>query len=156
MAEAEGIFRSLLDSLPKEGGGLYTDTLFNLGKLLFELGRYEEAAVQIERYLEWEEDDLQARIRLAEAYRAAERYGEAIDVYAEVVETDKGRPGVWMDMAEIYLTEIEDPVLGIEALRRAVSAGFEDGQRVEKLLADPRLVEREAVEEVLRAADLLP
>jgi tetratricopeptide (TPR) repeat protein len=154
--EAEKSFRELLGSISQENEELYPDTLFNLGKLLIEMGDYGEALGYLEEYLEWEDKDVEGYKLLAQAYRAHESYGKALETYNQILTLDSEQPEVWMDKAEILLTKIEDPLSGLEALDQAIILGFDDKKRFEALLNDPGLVEIEAVKDVLEQWGLLP
>jgi tetratricopeptide (TPR) repeat protein len=148
--EVETVFRDLLESLTSEDTELYRDTLFNLGKLLLEGGDYGEAVVYLERYIEWRNDDVEAFELLARAYRSLESYDKALESYARILKLDDDLHDIWMDRAEILLTKIQDPLLGLEALNRALSLGFEDEKRIDNLLDDPGLVEKDRVEAILK------
>jgi tetratricopeptide (TPR) repeat protein len=154
--EAEQTFSDLLAILSEKDDELYPDTLFNLGKLLFDTDRSEEAITYLERYVEWRAKDIEAFLLLAGAHRKIERYDRALESYSQVLKLDNERKEVWMDRAEILLTKVQDPILGLEALSRALSLGFADEARIEALLNDSGLVDRVRVEAVLKSWNLLP
>jgi len=154
--EAEQSFRELLGFVSAKNQELYSDTLFNLGKLLLEIGEQREALRYLEEYVEWKGDDIEGFKLLAQAYRTEESYGKALKTYERILTLDSEQPEIWMDKAEILLTKIEDPLSGLEAVDQAITLGFDDKERFEKLLNDPALVEKEALKAVLEQWDLLP
>lgn len=154
--EAERSFRELLGFVSAENQELYPDTLFNLGKLLLEIGEQKEALTLLEEYVEWRSDDIEGFKLLAQEYRAEESYGKALKTYEQILILDSEQPEIWMDKAELLLTKIEDPLSGLEAVDQAIILGFDDKDRLETLLNDPGLVEKEALKAVLEQWDLLP
>ena len=154
--EAENSFRELLGFVSAENQELYPDTLFNLSKLLLEIGEKKEALGYLEEYVEWESNDIEGFKLLAQAYRAEENYGKALKTYEQILALDSEQSEIWMDKAEILLTKIEDPLAGLEAVDQAIILGFDDNKRFEDLLNDPGLVEKEALKAVLEQWDLLP
>jgi tetratricopeptide (TPR) repeat protein len=154
--EAERSFRELLSLVSSDNQDLYPDTLFNLGKLLLEIGDQSEALSLLEEYVEWKSDDIEGFKLLAKAYREAENYGRALRTYERILSLDDKQPAIWMDRAEILLTKVEDPLSGLEAVDQAITLGFSDEERLKSLLNDPGLVEKEALKAVLEHWDLLP
>lgn len=154
--EAERSFKELLGFVSVENQELYPDTLFNLGKLLLEIGEQKEALTLLEEYVEWRSDDIEGFKLLAQEYRAEENYGKALQTYEQILILDSEQPEIWMDKAELLLTKIEDPLSGLEAVDQAITLGFDDKDRLDNLLNDPGLVEKEALKAVLEQWDLLP
>jgi tetratricopeptide (TPR) repeat protein len=152
MEHLEEARRSFQELLLREGdnrGELYRDTLFNLGELLLQMNNAGEAAIYFERYLEWESDDADALSHLAEAYRELERYLDAVEVYQVLLSLDGEQEEVWMSLAEIYLTRVEDERRGIEALARALDLGFSEQSRFDGLLAEPTLVAPDEIRQMI-------
>jgi tetratricopeptide (TPR) repeat protein len=86
------------------------------------------------------------RIGLAyadQAYANKRPYMEAIAVLDEATKADAKRAEAWFALARIRLTAAEDGSGGLEALRKALEAGFSDKEKVAKLLEIPALLERE-------------
>ncbi len=154
--EAERSFRELLALVSADNEDLYPDTLFNLGKLLLEIGNQDEAVKFLEEYVEWRSDDIEGLGILAKAYREEESYAKALRTYERILSLNEKQPDIWMDKAEILLTKVEDPLLGLEAVDQAITLGFSDKKRLKNLLEDPGLVEKEALKGVLEHWDLLP
>ncbi len=154
--EAIAVFEELLEQLPGGENELYLQTLFNLGQLYVESGDSQRVIEHLERFLEWKEDDTEAFLILARAYKRLEHYSRALAAYERILILDENLAEAWFDKAEILLTKIEDPIQGAEALARSLSLGFNDAERIESLLNEPGLTDREAAEEILESWGRLP
>ena len=143
-------FDDLLEILPADGSALYTETLFNHGQLLMQMGEEQKAVDQLERYLVWHEQDLEAQRLLARAYAAVEQYDRALEALDRVLGMDDSLGEVWFEKAVILLTQIEDPVQGLSALEEALERGFSDQERIESLVEDPDLIDKSDVQDILK------
>ncbi|MDP3179713.1 MAG: tetratricopeptide repeat protein [Spirochaetaceae bacterium] len=93
------------------------------------------------------------RIGLAyadQAYANKRSYLEAIAVLDEAALADPKRAEAWFALARIRLTAAEDGTGGLEALRKALEAGFADKEKISKLLEIPALLEREKAYALLK------
>jgi len=149
MQDASRAFAELLGIVPADGSELYTETLFNYGRLLMQTGEEQKAAEELERYLVWHEQDLEAQRLLARAYTALEQYDRALEALDRILELDGSLGDVWFEKAVILLTQIEDPVQGLAALREALERGFADQERIESLVEDPDLIDKSDVQDIL-------
>ncbi len=147
-------FLNLLSVLPENGSTYYTDTLYNLGRILMDMKDTGKAVTFLERYLEWKEEDIEVNLMLAEGYKDLERYGSSLEVYTRVLVLDSSVSEAWMAQAEILLTRIKDPREGLKALDQALSRGFSDQERLTALLDHPELIEKEGVEDLLKSYSL--
>ena len=155
IGEAEEVFLELLTRVPADGGDVYARVLFNLGKLNRERENPSRAAEFFERYIEWNENDPDAYKLLAACYIDIERYNRALETYDMLIELNEVLPEVWMSKAEILLTEVEDPVNGLEALNQALLLGFKDRPRIGALMESPKLISKKEVEEILTFWNLM-
>jgi tetratricopeptide (TPR) repeat protein len=144
-------FSTILENDPED-----LDALYNRGELLLELGRIEEAAGVFEAYLQSQPDSADAYMHLADAYRIQERYDKALEAYAQALAYDEKRVEAWFSSAVIQLTKIEDPERGLTALSEALEGGFKNQEAIAELLADPQLLERDRVKDLLQRSGLLP
>ena len=146
---AEEIFAQLLLAIPAAAGGLYTDALYGHATLLLEMERAEEAASELERYLEWEPADMEANRMLADVYLKLQRYDRALDAHSRILEMDENLPEIWFAQARILLTRIEDPFKGLEALEEALQRGFQDAAELDALSESPDLIEKDEVDALI-------
>ncbi len=116
-----------------------------LGRLQAELGRRDEAIKAFEAARALGKADAEALERLGILYGEARRFSEAMDTLAEATKADAKRPEAWFALARFRLTVAEDGATGLDALRKALDAGFKDGKKASDLLAEPVVAEREAV-----------
>jgi tetratricopeptide (TPR) repeat protein len=82
-------------------------------------------------------------------------YSKAMDAYAAAVATDPKRSNAWFALARIRLTQAEDEKGGLEALAKALAAGFDDKDAALSLLEEPVLAGRDAVAKALREKGLV-
>jgi tetratricopeptide (TPR) repeat protein len=164
---AKEIFTGLLELAgagEQENGikKVYSDTLFNLGEISYDMEDWESAAGYFEQYLEQteeegtEEVDKEALLFLAMSYTELENYKLALDAYEKLLAYDDAHKEAWMNQAIILLTKVQDPVKGIESLEKALSLGFNETEKINALLEDPDLIQREEVEELLKEMDVQP
>ena len=116
-----------------------------LARVRDKLDRKEEAILAYEKAKELGKADAQALERLGILYGEARRFAEAMDTLAAATKAEAKRPAAWFALARIRLTVAEDGTQGMDALRRALEAGFSDREAAAALLMEPVLAEREAV-----------
>lgn len=93
------------------------------------------------------------RIGLAyadQAFANKRPYLEAITVLDEATQADPKRSKAWFALARIRLTAAEDGTGGLDALRKALDAGFADKDKISTLLDIPALLEREKAYTLLK------
>ena len=94
--------------------------------------------------------------RLGALLEKTGEYARAIEALAALVEKDPKRGAAWFALARLRLTRADDGPGGLAALGEALKAGFADKDAVASLLAEPHLVEREAVAKALGDKGLGP
>ncbi len=124
---------------------LALEALLRLADLHREAEAWDDEAQTLERYLEWKPQSADALLKLASAYRLQEKYLPAVEAYRRASSLAPEKPEAWMGQAELLLTVIEDPEAGLQALERALQGGFRGKDRLNALLADERLTEKERV-----------
>jgi tetratricopeptide (TPR) repeat protein len=95
-------------------------------------------------------------VTLAGLYVASRDYAKAIDAYAAATASDPKNADAWFALARLRLVEAEDGKAGLEALGKALGAGFADKKAAADLLAEPILAEREAATKALHDKGLIP
>jgi len=130
--------------------------LYQLGLLLAAEGRTGESVAALERYVQERPEDASAQSALGDGYRRLERYDRALAAFAAALAQDEKRTEARFQTAWIYLTRGEDPQAGLSALEQALEDGFADKGQIAALYAEPGLVEREKVRELLAGRGLLP
>ncbi len=154
-AQAADLLEHLLELQPDD-----QDILFNLALLSSQVGESDAAAALWARYLEEDPTDAAALLELAQVQSRRGQFAEALDTFAAaeaaMVEEDPRGPLAQFERAAILLTEVEDPRAGLSALRAALLGGFRDRERISQLLAEPDLLEREAVAAELEEYNLAP
>ncbi|MCX7024231.1 MAG: tetratricopeptide repeat protein [Spirochaetes bacterium] len=106
-------------------------------------------------YLAKKANDAAARIDLAGVYERLERYKDAMDLWAAIAGADSKNKDAWFALARLRLTVAHDASGGMEALNKAIDAGFSDKQAIEALLAAKDLAAREEVTALFREKKLL-
>jgi tetratricopeptide (TPR) repeat protein len=157
--EAIAAFQSYLQLEPYN-----PDVLYNVMLLYDEQGMSEKALEYAESFLSVAEsadqkktgDIVAASLVAARAYARAEVYYRALELYAHVTDLDAKQADAWFERSEILLTSVEDPSRGIEALTKALDAGFADRTRLALLLARDDLLDRERVRALLTDRSLAP
>jgi tetratricopeptide (TPR) repeat protein len=87
--------------------------------------------------------------RLGLMYEEDRRFAEAIETLAAATAAGAERYLAWFALARLRLVVAEDEKGGIEALRKALEAGFVDRAAADALLAEPILPGRETVLQLL-------
>ncbi len=120
-----------------------------LGLIRSELGLRDEAIAAFEAARKLGKADAEALERLGLLYAEARRFSEAMESLAASVQADAARKLAWFSLARLRLVVAEDGGGGLEALKKALEAGFADREAAEALLAEPVLAEREEVTRLL-------
>ena len=110
----------------------------------------------LSRYVEKKPDDMDAWYLIAAAAERLQKYSRALEAYDKIIAIDPKQANAWFGEARLLLTVVEDPQKGLDALDKALSAGFKDKDAVKALLASPQLLEKAKVEEAFKEHDLLP
>jgi tetratricopeptide (TPR) repeat protein len=130
--------------------------LLLLARLRKDLGARDEAILAYEAARGLGKADPAALEQLGLLYAEARRFSEAMDSLAAATQADGKRAGAWFALARLRLSVAEDGVTGLEALNKALEAGFSDKDAAAALLAEPVLAEREAVAKLLGEKGLVP
>jgi tetratricopeptide (TPR) repeat protein len=150
-SEALERFRKVLSIAPDD-----TDALFAAGSILLSNDEPKDALDMLSRYVEKKPDDIDAWYLIAAAAERLQKYSRALEAYDKIIALDPKQGNAWFGEARLLLTVVEDPQKGLEALDKALAAGYHDKDAAKALLASPQLLERAKVEEALKARDLLP
>ena len=130
-AEAGGVLEAQRVDHP-----LPIDLALTLARLDLETGRLEEARAVLTELMAREPDNLEAADLLATMYEAAERYVDAIAVYASLLHEDHPSAPVLKRIALLQM-ELDRPADAIETLLAAEEADPDD-HRIRLLLAQVR------------------
>jgi tetratricopeptide (TPR) repeat protein len=96
------------------------------------------------------------RCLLAAGAERQKKYARALEAYDKIVAIDPAQGDAWFGQTRLLLTVVEDPRRGVEALGKALGAGFKDAKAVKALLESPGLLVRDKVEAALKERGLLP
>jgi len=132
-----------------------TAAMLLLGRLQAELGLREQAIATLEKTRELGKADAAALERLGLLYEQERRFSEAMDTLAAATASDAKLAKAWFSLARIRLSVAEDGSKGIEALKKALDAGFSDKEAAAALIAEPVLAEREAAAKLLADKGLI-
>ncbi len=124
-----------------------------LGRARDKLGD-AEALAAYERANALGKADAAAMERMGALYGDAKRYPEAMDALDAAVKADPKLASAWFSLARLRLVVAADSDKGLAALKGALDAGFSDKEAAAALLAEPDLVEREKVIELLKSKSL--
>jgi tetratricopeptide (TPR) repeat protein len=142
---------ALLDKAPDD-----TDALYAAGSLLLSLDDAAASGDMLSRYLEKKPADTEGWYLLAAGAERQKKYGQALTAYDKIIAIDAAQGDAWFGEARLQLTVVEDPQRGLDALGKALGAGFKDPKAVKALLDAPGLLQRDKVEAALKDRDLLP
>jgi len=92
---------------------------------------------------------------LGDLYTETRSFSKAIDSYQAAVSANPKDAVAWFSLARLKLAQADDGKGGLEALKKALEAGFADADAAEALLAEPVLAEREAVTAALKEKGLV-
>jgi tetratricopeptide (TPR) repeat protein len=118
-------------------------------KALSGSGREAEAAVIWEDLRSRDKLDVDALEKLGALYEKQGEFSKALDVLASATAKDPKRLTALFSIAKLKLTVADDAAGGLEALGKALDAGFSDREAAAALLALPGLLERGAVAKAL-------
>ena len=149
--EAISYFIRLKDNNPDD-----YDAIYNLGNLYFHVEKYDQAVEYLEQYIEKIPGDENSYLLLARSYTAIEKYLLALDSYDSLLFINPQNKDAWFEKALILLTKVMDPEKGFAALSQALEMGFNDLEKIETLLDDSELIEKDRLEELLKGKNLLP
>jgi tetratricopeptide (TPR) repeat protein len=149
--EAMEKFNDLLARAPDD-----TDTLYAAGSLLLSLDDAAGSADMISRYLDKKPADSEGWYLLAAAAERQKKYTQALAAYDKIIAIDSAQGDAWFGETRLLLTVVEDAQRGLDALGKALAAGFKDTKAVQALLDSPGLLERDKVEAALKGKGLLP
>ena len=150
-AGAAADLKRLVEARPEDSGAL---ALY--AKLLYGLGPKEEALAAHERLKAQGKADAAALDRLGGLYAEGRDFAKAMEAFAAATAAEPKRASSWFALARLRLVEAEDGKGGLEALAKALEAGFADKAAAAALLGERNLVEREAVAKALREKGLAP
>lgn len=151
LQEAMEKFNALLSKAPDD-----TDALYAAGSLLLSLDDAASSGDMLSRYLQKKPADTEGWYLLAAGAERQKKYTRALEAYDTIVAIDPAQGDAWFGETRLLLTVVEDPQRGLDALGKAIGAGFKDAKAVKALLDSPGLLEREKVEEALKNHGLLP
>jgi tetratricopeptide (TPR) repeat protein len=151
--EAVTMLEAVADRAPADD--LALEALTRLAEIHREAQAWGLEAAALERYLEWKPQSADVLLQLAAAYRRQEKYLPAIEAYRKAAGIAPDKLEAWFGQAELLLTVIEDPEAGLAALERALGGGFKERSRINALLADPKLLEKDRVRAILTRWNVL-
>ncbi len=161
LAGAVAALEGLVAARPEDMGAL---ALY--ARVLAELGRRDEAFGAYEKLVSLGSADASTHERFGLLYVEAREFAKAMTALEKAVAIEPRasesrvsaarRARAWFALARLRLAEAEDGKGGLEALSKALEAGFADREAAAALLALPVLAEREAVAQALRAKGLVP
>jgi tetratricopeptide (TPR) repeat protein len=99
--------------------------------------------------------DAPALITLASLYEKRGDDAKALDVLDEATTKDAQSAKAWFALARLRLTTANDGTGGLDALGKAIAAGFKDRDAAAALLASPGIASRDEVAKALTAAGLV-
>ena len=149
--EAMDQFTALLARAPDD-----TDALYAAGSLLLSLDDPAASGDMLSRYLQKKAGDTEGWYLLAAGAERQKKYARALEAYDKILAIDSAQGDAWFGEARLLLTVVEDPQRGLDALGKALGAGFKDQAAVKALLDSPGLLERDKVEAALKDHGLLP
>ena len=110
----------------------------------------------ISRYLEKKPDDVEGWYMAAAGAERLQKYSRELEAFDRIIALDAKQADAWFGETRLLLTVIEDPQRGLDALSKALVAGFKDPAAIKALLASPALLERDKVESALKDRKLMP
>jgi tetratricopeptide (TPR) repeat protein len=114
------------------------------------------SADMLSRYVDKKSDDIDAWFLVAASAERLHKYSRALEAYDKIISLDAKQGAAWFGETRLLLTVVEDPQKGLDALGKALAAGFKDREAIKALLASPQLLEKDKVMAALKDKDLLP
>ncbi|MFW6343247.1 MAG: tetratricopeptide repeat protein [Sediminispirochaetaceae bacterium] len=127
-----------------------------LGKAELESGG-ERGVEYLERAYERDSSLSGIEKELASAYRNAEQYERAVDLYDRIAgkaEDPEEAGEYYFKKAYLYFTAIEDYEQGEDDLDKALERGFSDTEELAELLSYPGLLDPERIADILEENDI--
>lgn len=123
-------------------------------------GKQESESYWIERFFEsGGERDADFLIRLGDAYRNEETYRKALGSYEEALpltDDTEAKALLTFQLARLLLVHLEDYPQGLSYLEQAFDLGFSDQAALKELQNSPDLLDREAVNQLIKKAGQKP
>jgi tetratricopeptide (TPR) repeat protein len=149
--EALARLKKLLANSPED-----TDALFAAASILLSADDPAGSGDMISRYLAKKPDDFEGWYLAAAGAERLQKYSRELEAFDRIIALDAKQADAWFGQTRLLLTVIEDPQRGLEALSKALAAGFHDPIAIKALLDSPALLERDKVEASLKERKLLP
>ncbi|HUX41833.1 MAG TPA: tetratricopeptide repeat protein [Rectinemataceae bacterium] len=118
-------------------------------------GRDEDAIAAWEDLRSMGGADAPALLDLAGLYEKRGEDAKALDVLDEATKKDAQSAKAWFALARLRLTTANDGTGGLDALGKAIAAGFKDRDAAAALLASSGIASRDEVAKALAAAGLV-
>ena len=85
-----------------------------------------------------------------------QKYARELDAFDKIIAIDAKQADAWFGECRLLLTVVEDPARGLDALSKALEAGFHDQAAVKALLGSSELLDRDKVEGLLKDHNQFP
>jgi len=125
------------------------------GRVLAEGGRSKDAIAAFEKVGALGKLSAADYESLGALYAEGRDFVKAMAALESSVGADPKRAAAWFALARLRLAQAEDGKAGLDALGKALAAGFKDKDAASLLLEEPVLAEREAVTAALRESGLV-
>jgi tetratricopeptide (TPR) repeat protein len=129
--EAYRYLKTAYDISPEDA-----DVLGRLGRLEAQYGDPLTAISYLQSYMEKKADDVDTALFLCGLYKNQGLYAEALKLIETVLPRAASQPLVLFEQAYLLLTKAEERVKGLEALTKALEAGFVDKDKAGSLLLE--------------------
>ncbi len=133
-----------------------TDALYAAGSLYLALDQPADATGMLNRYLDKKPADIDALFLAAAAAERLQKYARELDAFDKIIAIDAKQADAWFGECRLLLTVVEDPARGLDALSKALEAGFHDQAAVKALLGSSELLDRDKVEGLLKDHNQFP
>ena len=149
--EALARLRQLLANSPND-----TDALYAAASILLAQDDAAASGEMISRYLEKKPEDVDGWYMAAAGADRLRKYSRELEDFDRIIALDAKQGDAWFGETRLLLTVVEDPQRGMDALSKALDAGFKDPAAIKALLDSPSLLERDKVQAALKDHKLLP
>jgi tetratricopeptide (TPR) repeat protein len=150
-SEALGRIQKALAISPEDA-----DALYAAGSLYLALDQPADATGMLNRYLDKKPSDIDALFLAAVAAERLQKYSRELDAFDKIIAIDAKQGDAWFGECRLLLTVVEDPSRGLDALSKALEAGFHDQAAIKALLASTELLDRDKVEGLLKDHNQFP